>query len=55
MRRVTIAPTGNLSEERVVASRINRAVELLAQDQAIYCVGAHTGHVRTRAPVRADG
>ena len=27
-----------------MASRINRAIELLAQDQAIYYVGGHTGH-----------
>ena len=32
-----------------MASRINRAIELLAQDQAIYYVGAHTGHILTRA------
>jgi 4-hydroxy-2-oxoheptanedioate aldolase len=37
-----------------VASRINRAIELLAQGQAIYYVGAHTGHVLTRAQGRAD-
>jgi len=37
-----------------VASRINRAIELLAQDQAIYYVGAHTGHVLTRAQGHAD-
>jgi 4-hydroxy-2-oxoheptanedioate aldolase len=30
-----------------VANRINRAVELLEQDQAIYYVGGHTGHVLT--------
>ena len=36
-----------------MASRINRAIELLAQDQAIYYVGAHTGHVR--APIGVDG
>ena len=29
--------------------RINRAIELLSQDQAIYYVGAHTGHVLTAA------
>jgi 4-hydroxy-2-oxoheptanedioate aldolase len=29
--------------------RINRAVELLQQDQAIYYVGGHSGHVLTRA------
>ena len=27
-----------------MAKRINRALELLAQDQAIYYVGGHTGH-----------
>jgi 4-hydroxy-2-oxoheptanedioate aldolase len=37
-----------------VASRINRAIELLAQDQAIYYVGPHTGHVLTRAQGRED-
>jgi 4-hydroxy-2-oxoheptanedioate aldolase len=37
-----------------VSSRINRAIELLAQDQAIYYVGAHTGHVLTRAQGRED-
>jgi len=29
-------------------SRISRAIELLSQGQAIYYVGAHTGHVLTR-------
>jgi 4-hydroxy-2-oxoheptanedioate aldolase len=37
-----------------MASRINRAIELLAEDQAIYYVGAHTGHVLTRAQGRED-
>jgi 4-hydroxy-2-oxoheptanedioate aldolase len=37
-----------------MASRINRAIELLAQDQAIYYVGEHTGHVLTEAQGRAD-
>jgi 4-hydroxy-2-oxoheptanedioate aldolase len=35
-------------------SHINRAIELLAQDQAIYYVGAHTGHILTRAQGRED-
>jgi 4-hydroxy-2-oxoheptanedioate aldolase len=35
-------------------SRINRAIELLAQDQAVYYVGAHTGHVLTAAQGRED-
>ena len=34
--------------------RINRAIELLAQDQAIYYAGAHTGHVLTHDQGRAD-
>ena len=37
-----------------MAKRINRAVELLAQDQAIYYVGHHTGHVLSFAQGRAD-
>jgi 4-hydroxy-2-oxoheptanedioate aldolase len=32
-----------------MATRINRAIELLAQDQPIYYSGGHTGHVLTRA------
>jgi len=32
-----------------MANRINRAIELLTQDQAIYYVGAHTGHLLTTA------
>jgi 4-hydroxy-2-oxoheptanedioate aldolase len=32
-----------------MARRINRAIELLAQDQAIYYTGGHSGHVLTRA------
>jgi len=37
-----------------MANRINRAIELLAQDQAIYYVGPHSGHVLTRAQGRED-
>ena len=37
-----------------MASRINRAIELLEKDQAIYYDGAHTGHVLTRAQGRED-
>ena len=37
-----------------MASRINRAIELLAQDQAIYYVGGHSGHVLTRTQGRED-
>ena len=38
----------------MATGRINRAIELLAQDQAIYYLGAHSGHVLTRAQGRAD-
>lgn len=37
-----------------MASRINRAIELLEQDQAIYYVGGHTGHLLTREQGRQD-
>ena len=37
-----------------MARRINRAIELLAEDQAIYYVGPHSGHVLTRAQGRED-
>ena len=37
-----------------MADRINRAIELLAQDQAIYYAGGHSGHVLTRAQGRED-
>jgi 4-hydroxy-2-oxoheptanedioate aldolase len=37
-----------------MAQRINRAVELLQQDQAIYYTGGHSGHVLTRAQGRED-
>jgi 4-hydroxy-2-oxoheptanedioate aldolase len=35
-------------------TRINRAIELLAQDQAIYYAGHHTGHVLTYAQGKED-
>jgi 2-keto-3-deoxy-L-rhamnonate aldolase RhmA len=35
-------------------SRINRAIELLAQDQAIYYTGHHSGHVLTYAQGKKD-
>jgi 4-hydroxy-2-oxoheptanedioate aldolase len=38
----------------VVEGRVNRAVELLGQGQAIYYTGAHSGHTLTRAQGRAD-
>ncbi len=34
--------------------RVNRAIELLSEGQAIYYSGAHSGHVLTRAQGRAD-
>lgn len=37
-----------------MANRINRAIELLEQDQAIYYMGPHSGHVLTRAQGRED-
>ncbi len=37
-----------------MARRINRAVELLAEGQAIYYVGGHSGHVLTYAQGRED-
>lgn len=37
-----------------MANRINRALELLEQDQPIYYIGGHTGHVLTREQGRQD-
>lgn len=37
-----------------MASRINRAIELLEQDQPIYYVGGHTGHVLTYEQGKRD-
>jgi 4-hydroxy-2-oxoheptanedioate aldolase len=37
-----------------MGKRINRAIELLAEDQAIYYVGGHSRHVLTRAQGRDD-
>ena len=37
-----------------MAERINRAIELLLSDQAIYYVGGHTGHILTREQGIAD-
>ena len=36
------------------AHRINRAIELLPQDQAIYYPGPHSGHVLTYAQGKED-
>ena len=43
-----------MCQEGIVANRINRAIELLEQDQAIYYVGGHTGHVLTDEQGRRD-
>ncbi len=37
-----------------MADRVNRAIALLEQDQAVYYTGAHSGHVLTRAQGRED-
>lgn len=37
-----------------MTGRVNRAIELLVQDQAIYYTGHHTGHVLTAEQGRAD-
>ena len=37
-----------------MTKRINRAIELLAQDQPIYYAGGHTGHLLTYAQGKAD-
>jgi 4-hydroxy-2-oxoheptanedioate aldolase len=37
-----------------MATRVNRAIELLSQDQAVYYIGGHTGHVLTREQGRKD-
>ncbi|MBV9251614.1 MAG: hypothetical protein JO227_20505 [Acetobacteraceae bacterium] len=37
-----------------MANRINRAIELLQRDQAIYYMGAHSGHVLTYEQGRQD-
>src|SRR5437868_15441887 len=37
-----------------MGERINRCVELLAQDRAIYYDGPHSGHVLTHAQGRID-
>jgi 4-hydroxy-2-oxoheptanedioate aldolase len=43
-----------MEDEDGVGNRINRAIELLEQDQPIYYVGGHTGHVLTREQGRQD-
>src|SRR5262245_27230959 len=43
-----------LSARDVMVKRINRCVELLEQDQAVYYDGPHSGHVLTHAQGRID-
>ena len=42
MHKLNITPIG-----KIMAKRINRAIELLEQDQTVYYDGGHTGHVLT--------
>lgn len=42
MHKLNTAPIG-----KIMATRINRAIELLEQDQTVYYDGGHTGHVLT--------
>jgi hypothetical protein len=51
-RRVHTDPAG--TGGRKVASRINRAIELLEQNQAIYYDGPHSGHLLTYGQGRRD-
>jgi 2-keto-3-deoxy-L-rhamnonate aldolase RhmA len=37
-----------------MGTRVNRAIELLAQDQPVYYMGPHSGHVLTREQGRVD-
>ena len=37
-----------------MSAKINRAIELLAQDQPIYYMGGHTGHILTYEQGRQD-
>src|SRR5438128_797266 len=46
--------TSNLEEEPNPMTHLNRAIELLSQDQAIYYDGPHSGHVLTHAQGRED-
>src|SRR5439155_23276775 len=41
-------------EGAIMVHRINRAIELLAQDQAVYYIGGHTGYTLTYASGRQD-
>jgi len=41
-------------KDSIMPDRINRAIELLSQDQAIYYVGPHSGHVLNHAQGKDD-
>src|SRR3954466_16108295 len=41
-------------ERTIMTNRINRAIQLLAEDQAIYYDGPHSGHVLTYEQGRED-
>jgi 4-hydroxy-2-oxoheptanedioate aldolase len=43
-----------VKECKIVADPINRAIEVLRQDQAIYYIGGHSGHTLTYAQGRED-
>jgi 2-keto-3-deoxy-L-rhamnonate aldolase RhmA len=43
-----------IKPEETMGKRVNRCVELLEQDQAIYYDGPHSGHVLTSAQGRSD-
>src|SRR5205085_3885831 len=53
-RRFGIVGLDNLLERTAMTKRINRCIELLEQDQAIYYDGPHSGHVLTHAQGRID-
>src|SRR5271156_5278173 len=57
MRRLAegyLSVAWRVRECNIVANPINRAIELLRQDQAIYYVGGHSGHALTYAQGRED-
>src|SRR5271154_3103705 len=49
-----ISPPTRDPDGEAMPNRINRAIELLQQDQAIYYTGGHSGHVLTYAQARED-
>ena len=53
-RRAGVAVIIQQAAETLVPTRINRAIALLEQDQAIYYAGHHSGHVLTWAQGKED-